>query len=275
MAASSNTELTKEPTCHFPPGSNASLTANEETPDSFSLFHKLPIELRLKIWRYTFPRGRYVDLDDYNGFPIYSSFQTNGHLGKEPWLPIALSVNKESRQETLRHYIIVFLEDPVPRRICYNPSPDAAFMEEITPWQGRAFSPYFKLKYEAPRIYTATKVLRLHRWLNIWNYTIYKFRRNPVGRLEMSYGGGDRDSYYADALFRFTDLEELRVVLPKRAEEFHSVVLHRAESLREQIIEFLQENGEVWGGKVPRVTIEESVELVKLWGGQDYVAAEG
>ena len=123
MAASSNTELTKEPTCHFPPGSNASLTANEETPDSFSLFHKLPIELRLKIWRYTFPRGRYVDLDDYNGFPIYSSFQTNGHLGKEPWLPIALSVNKESRQETLRHYIIVFLEDPVPRRICYNPSP--------------------------------------------------------------------------------------------------------------------------------------------------------
>jgi hypothetical protein len=30
------------------------------------------------------------------------------------------------------------------------------------------------------------------------------------------------------------------------------------------MLEFLQENAEVWGGKVPRVTIEESVKLEKL-----------
>jgi hypothetical protein len=267
MAASPNTELTKEPTYHLPPVSTASLPPNEEVLDSFALFPKLPIELRLKVWRNTFPRGRYVDLDDYHGFPIYSSIKTNGPFGKEPCPPIALSVNKESRRETLRHYIIVFLEDPLPRRIFYNPSLDAAYVEDMVPWQGRAYSPYFKLKYEAPRIYTATKVLRLLWWLNVWNYPIYYFKRNPAGRLEMSYGGGERDSYYADALFRFTNLEELRVVLQKREEEYHSVVLNRAESLREQIIEFLQESAEVWGGKVPRITVEESLEPVKLWGG--------
>jgi hypothetical protein len=51
------------------------LAQTEEVLDSFTLFPKLPIELRLKIWRYTFPRGRYINFDDFDEFALYSSYQ--------------------------------------------------------------------------------------------------------------------------------------------------------------------------------------------------------
>jgi hypothetical protein len=266
MATPSNTELTKEPTCLSPPGSSTTLPSNEEVLGSFAFFPKLPIELRLKIWRYTFPRGRYVDLDDYDGFPIYSSIQTNGQLEKEPWLPITLSVNKESRQETLTHYIIVFLRGISPDQrmpLCYNPSLDAAFMDKITPWQGRTFGSFFQLESEAPETFTGTKVLRVYHWLDALYQIIYSFKRNLAGRLEISYGR-DREGYSTDAIFRFTGLEELRLVLPGWAKEDYQGVLRLAETFKEQMIEFLEENAEVWGGNVPVVTFEEWGQLEKL-----------
>jgi len=51
------------------------LAQTEEVLDSFNPFPKLLIELRLKIWRYTFPRGRYINFDDFDEFALYSSYQ--------------------------------------------------------------------------------------------------------------------------------------------------------------------------------------------------------
>jgi hypothetical protein len=64
----------------------------------FTLFPKLPIEIRLMIWRFTFRKAvshyiqRHTD-DSWLKFPADS--------------PISSSVNRESRQETLRYYHVL------------------------------------------------------------------------------------------------------------------------------------------------------------------------
>jgi hypothetical protein len=143
MASSSDIERTEETSSELYdlpalPNKAPCFAQTEQEVDSFTLFPKLPIELRLKIWRYTFPRGRYINLDDHDEFALYSSYQPTDHatdeLKKEPLLPVTLSVNKESREETLKHYIIAFLELLCTggifrqRTFCYNMSLDTAFI---------------------------------------------------------------------------------------------------------------------------------------------------
>jgi hypothetical protein len=43
----------------------------EEIHDTFKLFPKLPLELRLRVWRYTFPDPRFVSLDYAKGNRFY------------------------------------------------------------------------------------------------------------------------------------------------------------------------------------------------------------
>jgi hypothetical protein len=72
------------------------------TFESFTLFPKLPIEVKLKIWRLTFPTNRKLEFCWHiiNPFDmLLAAVATN---------PITLSVNQESREETLRVYEIVF-----------------------------------------------------------------------------------------------------------------------------------------------------------------------
>jgi hypothetical protein len=103
----------------------------------------------------------------------------------------------------------------------------------------------------------------------------YVFERNPAGSLEIHHilnkGYYNEDSN--DALFRFTALEELKLVLPEWAERYNinSWIPNLAELFKKQMIEFLQENAEIWGGNVPVVTIEEWVELVGFGGSKDYM----
>lgn len=73
--------------------------------DCFELFADLPAELRLQIWRYTFPAARNVNIKmaiKENGFGGWVS--TNA--SQTP--PIALRICQESRQEALRHYVLSF-----------------------------------------------------------------------------------------------------------------------------------------------------------------------
>ncbi|KAF8863005.1 hypothetical protein BDZ45DRAFT_798632 [Acephala macrosclerotiorum] len=71
-----------------------------KTYDNFQLFPKLPIELRLKIRRFSFPEAKHVSLDTAYGYPF-------GIIGLHPELqeclehplPIGLHVNQESRSE--------------------------------------------------------------------------------------------------------------------------------------------------------------------------------
>ncbi|KAE9374348.1 hypothetical protein N431DRAFT_533189 [Stipitochalara longipes BDJ] len=73
---------------------------------SFMLFPKLAIELRLRIWRLSFPPTRVLELPVIvGGSPLeYKRSSVN---------PVALFVNHESRSEALRIY------RPLMRRSCY------------------------------------------------------------------------------------------------------------------------------------------------------------
>lgn len=80
--------------------------------DNFQLFSELPIELRLKIWRFSFLEARHVSLDTAYGYPLDAD-ELHPEFQKflEHPLPISLYVNHESRTETLRHYTVPFLGD--------------------------------------------------------------------------------------------------------------------------------------------------------------------
>jgi hypothetical protein len=98
--------------------------------ETFTIFPKLPIELRRMIWRLTFPSRRMIDLT--------LALQ---HLGRfctrrrpaDPKLPVALHVNQESRSIALKTYYILFQQQPrwVNKRqptgmrpICFDPRVD-------------------------------------------------------------------------------------------------------------------------------------------------------
>ncbi len=94
-------------------------------PEIFRRFPSFPIELRLQIWKYCFPRGELV----------------YAHEARRCWsrgltpMPITLSINQESRSETLANYIIIFPKHKTwwqhrhlfkqnPKPLCFNPLRD-------------------------------------------------------------------------------------------------------------------------------------------------------
>jgi hypothetical protein len=105
---------------------------------TFTCFPKLPLELRLMIWRAVFPRGRMVEIEAQ-----LNSFDYDG-----PPVPSTLMINQESRKETLRHYLLYYQDDELlqkvpteasslrstrnvhngPRPICYSPGRDLLFL---------------------------------------------------------------------------------------------------------------------------------------------------
>lgn len=84
------------------------LEENSEN-DQFTLFPNLPIEVRLKIWQCTFVK-RHIDLD----FHLAYRFIMRGEGTYKPvdrYIPDALSVNRESRHETLKHYTFIYFSE--------------------------------------------------------------------------------------------------------------------------------------------------------------------
>ncbi|PMD26866.1 hypothetical protein NA56DRAFT_698107 [Hyaloscypha hepaticicola] len=70
-------------------------------PNTFELFPKLPLEIRLNIWRHTFPRRTHVIFNGpYKPWPCLRVRYT-------PPPPVSSRVNFESRQETLCRYKVL------------------------------------------------------------------------------------------------------------------------------------------------------------------------
>ena len=101
----------------------------QQCHNSFIYFPKLPLEIRLAIWRLLFPKARKVLINVQ-----YKSNKNQQDRGSP--LPIGLRVNRESRFETLKHYT-VFHQDPLvfhpkafvelvehPNPTCVNPFKD-------------------------------------------------------------------------------------------------------------------------------------------------------
>ncbi|CZR68831.1 uncharacterized protein PAC_18731 [Phialocephala subalpina] len=78
--------------------------------DVFHPFPELPIEIRLRIWRLTFPKHRNMNLD-----PCYGLRTRDMAKWLRPRtireLPVTLCINQESREEALRHYTILYQGD--------------------------------------------------------------------------------------------------------------------------------------------------------------------
>lgn len=84
---------------------------------TFTLFHKLPIELRLKIWKFAQPGPRNVLI-------VYDS--PYSATSKEP-PPALLAVNREARQVALKSYRLLFDGSDVQlkiKRLFINPEID-------------------------------------------------------------------------------------------------------------------------------------------------------
>jgi len=107
---------------------------------SFTLFPKLPLELRRQIWRATF-EPRHVDLSihecNHSNRLIHESFEP-----VLPYIPIALSVNRESRTEALQYYCYIFDNyantslEPIELHppVSFNPRIDSAYIADHWCW---------------------------------------------------------------------------------------------------------------------------------------------
>jgi hypothetical protein len=99
---------------------------------SFCDFPRLPIELRLIIWRFTYPvylDGHYVNIDPIDEIGEWNAHAHDPRRRKEDPLPVSLYVNHESRTEALRHFCI-FHQSPPPghgrplKPLCFYPAED-------------------------------------------------------------------------------------------------------------------------------------------------------
>jgi hypothetical protein len=85
--------------------------------ENFGMFPNLPFELRLKIWKFTFPGPRNV------GIQIrFKDFGFGGWMSRKrtPTPPVALQVCHESREEALKCYILSFGTSLHPPTVYYN-----------------------------------------------------------------------------------------------------------------------------------------------------------
>ena len=107
----------------------------EEISPRFVLFPNLPVEIRLQIFRAMFPHGRHVCLDA--DFPWTFNYEASVQSQNRLPLPPTLSINQESRAETLKHYSIVFKSDSrcfngyepfAERPFCFNPAIDSVYI---------------------------------------------------------------------------------------------------------------------------------------------------
>lgn len=133
-------ELTHSPSSE-PPTSHADNQASSSPPttssidQTFTVFPRLPIELRLKIWRYTFqPRVLTITELDVDGRD-YWTCERERFAGRSVDIyckstcpvPVALQVCQESRGEALRAYQLSFGTDNHPAIIYFNPDLDIVY----------------------------------------------------------------------------------------------------------------------------------------------------
>ena len=74
-------------------------------PQEFTFFPKLPLEIRLSVWRSAFPAPRHVNLSPFLVKPSGRLFSQDSR--RQTGLPITLRINHESRADTKRFFHFV------------------------------------------------------------------------------------------------------------------------------------------------------------------------
>lgn len=99
---------------------------------TFTCFPSLPIEIRLGIFRLTFPEGRTIYLRTRRLRQTLGEFYRMIQTGSDyPSItaPIGLFINHESRVETLRSYMVVHKLNPGEEPFFFNPTRDTFYLE--------------------------------------------------------------------------------------------------------------------------------------------------
>jgi len=137
----------------------------------FPRFLKLPLEIRLMIWRHAFPSPKPFSLNflfDYRD----NTHLIDSNMKRKEWdalhnapLPITLQINQESRAETLKHYTIIFggklktLEFPdySYQPLYLNPRREHVYINWSALQNGTVFmhALILELKVEYPRCFNA------------------------------------------------------------------------------------------------------------------------
>ena len=172
----------------------------------FTWFDKLPIEIRIRIWRLCFPRPRLINLQPrfhfYSAVPNKRNIKAFVMKEKNVPQPVTLQINRESRNETLKFYSTIYIGssrgDTVRQAICASTSRDRIYVT----LQAATFStlqrPFLDAYHEYPEFFDEIKILELRNW---------QFFSDNGGQAL------DRNSRQLSFPKIFRNLEELRVVL--------------------------------------------------------------
>ncbi|KAE9363606.1 hypothetical protein N431DRAFT_564235 [Stipitochalara longipes BDJ] len=223
----------------------AELTMSSPTvsSESFTVFPKLVVELRLKVWRSAFPPPRHVKLDlsyhfcEHDISPEIEAMQD--HDLSLP-LPVTLFVNHESREETLRHYIVVWrsnmidtVKGYIEKPFCLDPSCDSVYFYSTwahMEYQQGSLNFYRWVIYLSNILSKAKKSIRYLEYLDDhfgavmwgihprskWIYTLPKLLLDlPLEALCITISTSEDDYLYPGGWLKFLHSEEGKTVTEK------------------------------------------------------------
>jgi hypothetical protein len=127
-------------------GRSAESNSPENSSPTFTLFPKLPTELRLKIWKYALPGPRAIKVQ--RGWPTFSH-----RIRAVAKPPAVLQTNSESRQLAMRFYELSFNNAIKGRPISIDYQVDALYMES---WD--AFKAFYKVARQFPNCAAAGEI---------------------------------------------------------------------------------------------------------------------
>jgi hypothetical protein len=221
------------PSENHPQSGHELLDKIDNALDTFTLFPKLPIEIRFKIWKYSFPRGREVNFADELIFKAMSAEARGAFVQFEDSNPppATLWINKESRQETLKHYYAVFRGDRssiagekkrIEKPFCYNPKLDTAWINPVALQANYSDEWFSYLASKAPEVFSWTKVLEVRKWFWCWPSPVV-MNNFPGDNNLLSYisleRGNDDIGKRLKPLLRFSSLEMLKLIPPAEFRE--------------------------------------------------------
>jgi hypothetical protein len=126
------------------PDTEEDIASQQRPLKHFSLFPDLPTELRLAIWRSILPPPRLFNLEK----ECSRLFHGRRSRHRQSHLPITLRINRESREETLLHYDIVYLHKPGRgasarvKPMLFGPRRDMVFIHSVHDFLSKPYTVY-------------------------------------------------------------------------------------------------------------------------------------
>ncbi|PVH80006.1 hypothetical protein DL98DRAFT_588787 [Cadophora sp. DSE1049] len=217
--------------------STLALTVSENDRNNFTLFVNLPLELRLTIWRKTFPDGRLVDIAEWEGPPgqqnatqLVFTIYANQHFP----LPIALRIHCESREETLKHYHILTRTTSSGLRIApfvFNPAADFPVVGYSTffnstrtkTWDQAIWLPQLPVQ-------SASKCVSRVKHLFVWNASFSPGKQRFISNNHDAAGGFTHGDGPYCCIFRYLPSLEVVTFISQRREnsQLHTKELRKA-----------------------------------------------